>query len=804
MKYSKFFHVATDGRKPYPYQEQFATADELPHLLRAPTGAGKTAAAVLGWLYRRHANPVSTPRRLIYCLPMRVLVEQSCREAGEWIANLKKHHDAPLIDKALAVQMLMGGVEAEEEPWYLHPERPAILIGTQDMLLSRALNRGYAASRFHWPIDFGLLNNDCLWIFDEPQLMAGGVATSAQLAGLRKKLTTFNSCPSVWMSATLEPTWLDTIDFIGEFPAQPLELDKADYDTDLPLKKRMTAKKTLSATDVASSKDMKGAAKRIWTSHESGTQTLVVINTVDRAKAVYLELEKLRKKADSPALLLIHSRFRPYERVRLNETLQNKEPGDRIIVATQVIEAGVDISARTLVTELAPWPSLVQRMGRCNRTGDDSPGQVLWLDLDEKSYPPYDERDLLEARGYLEKLEGEDVSPKALDKFKDKEGFTLRFEHRHVMRRRDLMDLFDTAPDLSGNDIDVARFIRSDDPDTDAQVFWRVLSGDTPSADEPQPSREELCAVPVKALREFLESAGKKRDYGFVWNHLDCLWEKLDPKLVRPGIVVLLPGDVGGYDWDDDMQSGRGWDPNSTKSVKSRKRPENASPPPDVASDENTQNGAKLTISAHTENVFRELAMILGDRKLGLRLPNDWAMHLTRAARWHDAGKAHDVFRIAMEKLNGPAPDGQHWAKSGSRGRLNYERKYFRHELASALAALQHDLPFAVAYLVASHHGRPRLTIRALPDETEPPTPDTLFALGVHQGDTFGPADLGGETCPAVVIDLSPMQLGGDASWTARALKLLEELGPFKLAYLEALLRAADMRASRKEAKPDA
>ncbi len=77
----------------------------------------------------------------------------------------------------------MGGVDTEE--WHLAPEEPAILIGTQDMLLSRALNRGYAASRFHWPIDFGLLNNDCLWVFDEPQLMANGLSTSAQLAGLR-------------------------------------------------------------------------------------------------------------------------------------------------------------------------------------------------------------------------------------------------------------------------------------------------------------------------------------------------------------------------------------------------------------------------------------------------------------------------------------------------------------------------------------------------------------------------------------------------------------------------------------------
>src|SRR3712207_4679430 len=123
------------------------------------------------------------------------------------------------------------------------------------MLLSRALNRGYAASRFHWPIDFGLLNNDCLWVFDEPQLMASGVSTSAQLAGLRQSLGTFGSCPSVWMSATLEPTWVDTIDFRGKFPAAPHELGPDDYDPLRPLHKRMTAEKVLSPLGATSTKD---------------------------------------------------------------------------------------------------------------------------------------------------------------------------------------------------------------------------------------------------------------------------------------------------------------------------------------------------------------------------------------------------------------------------------------------------------------------------------------------------------------------------------------------------------------------
>ena len=58
---------------------------------------------------------------------MRVLVEQSARETSKWISNL---------GLKVPVNILMGGVDADE--WFLHPERPAILIGTQDMLLSRA------------------------------------------------------------------------------------------------------------------------------------------------------------------------------------------------------------------------------------------------------------------------------------------------------------------------------------------------------------------------------------------------------------------------------------------------------------------------------------------------------------------------------------------------------------------------------------------------------------------------------------------------------------------------------------------
>jgi len=196
VSFDSMFRVATDF-EPFPYQRTLAVeGGVLPQLLKVPTGAGKTAAVVMAWLWRRRFASdrvrMQTPRRLVYCLPRRVLVEQTYRSITGW---LQKLHEEGLIDYHpegglgqlsndqarssgddgghISVHLLMGG--DVDRDWDAFLEDDAIIVGTQDMLLSRALNRGYAMSKFRWPIQFGLLNNDCLWIMDEVQLMGAGV-----------------------------------------------------------------------------------------------------------------------------------------------------------------------------------------------------------------------------------------------------------------------------------------------------------------------------------------------------------------------------------------------------------------------------------------------------------------------------------------------------------------------------------------------------------------------------------------------------------------------------------------------------
>ena len=115
-------------------------------------------------------------------------------------------------------------------------------------------------------------------------------------------------------------------------------------------------------------------------------------------------------------------------------------------------------------------------------------GDIFWIDLaEDKLALPYEPEALAFARQYLALLAGHDVSPTSLEKFQEDQGIHLPFEHRHVIRRRDLVDLFDTSADLSGNDIDVSRFVRGDDPETDVQVFWRAFEPKVGPSDQPAP-----------------------------------------------------------------------------------------------------------------------------------------------------------------------------------------------------------------------------------------------------------------------------------------------------------------------------
>ncbi|MGQ4808076.1 hypothetical protein NKDENANG_01443 [Candidatus Entotheonellaceae bacterium PAL068K] len=808
VQYKAFFRAAFNN-DPFDYQCRLATSETLFSLVNVPTGAGKTAAILGAWLWRRLQAPASVGRRLVYCLPMRTLVEQTEQVAREAVNRLTVHAG---VDKdRFAVHLLMGGDVSDT--WDAYPERECILIGTQDMLLSRALNRGYTMSRFRWPVHFGLLNNDCLWVYDEIQVMGNGLATSTQLAAWRSRFQTVGLCPSVWMSATLNRQWLQTVDFASHVDTlAALELSAADRGAPI-LAKRLQAVKTIECAPV-SCRTPGGLAEFIQAHHVPGTQTLVVVNRVARARETFVALEACYSQTPArgrrtvvdrapetpaPELHLLHSRFRPHERAAWSQMLRsNPGPPGRIIVATQVIEAGVDLSASVLITDLAPYASLVQRFGRCNRAGEFDAARIFWVDrpLDNKDArfasetepsqkewlrlaQPYTWQELDSARTLLLNLSS--AAPVDLPSHHSP------YTPAYVLRRRDLVDLFDTTPDLSGYDLDISRFVRGGE-ERDVSVAWRRLGDKKPPGCTPRPVRDELCAVSIDDFRDFLKN--RKGNLAWVWNALDGAWQRLEDTDLRPGLTLLLDVAAGGYDQH------RGWDSKSRETVETIA----GDGEQDEALDDDplTYSQYNQTLTAHSREA-RQAAEQLANALSDLNL-DAWRAELIFATQHHDVGKAHRVFQ---NTLQGHAPDAEPhapWlAKSTRDGR--HDRPHFRHELASALALLQMGASDLAVYLAACHHGKVRLSIRALPGETKPDTPGAPYARGIWQGDTLPVTDLGdGIQVPALQLDLEPLLLGatrtGRPSWLERMINLRDRLGIFRLAYLESLIRAADRRAS--------
>ncbi|MFP3939436.1 MAG: CRISPR-associated endonuclease Cas3'' [Thermoanaerobaculia bacterium] len=807
--YDEFFEAIT-GNAPYPYQQ--ALGDKpWPEMLEIPTGLGKTAAIVAAWLWKRLQGDSETPRRLVYCLPMRVLVQQTWENAVEWTLAARPFFDD--ADRELPdVAVLMGGdVQLD---WVENPERPSILVGTQDMLVSRALNRGYGMSPFQWPVHFALLHNDAFWVYDEVQLMGSAVATSAQLEAFRRSLGTAAPCRSLWASATLDRRWLRTVDL--EEQAEDFRvhaISSRDRGVDrvaslLHASKRLHRAAT--ALDRTSGKKnaapyLEALSAEILERHREGTDTLVILNRVERAQELYRRLRE-GVEEDGPDPLLIHGRFRPFERRDVEARLKEapSAPG-RIIVSTQVVEAGVDLTSATLFTELCPWPSFVQRCGRCNRYAEVEEGAtVLWIDVEEGEKDlelPYEASELASARDVLLGLD--DVGLDRLPRFEGEPWSGL------VLRRRDLLELFNSDPDLFGFHVDVSRYVRDTD-DRSLQVFWRdVPDGQAPPPDLPAPVRDELCSAAISAVGTTVQ--GNRR--AWEWDAQSGGWRSVRRDQIRPGMTLLLAQGEGAYDpklgFAPEVRA-RVPDVPGTSAKEGGDGSLDSMP-----SDSGSRSRNWVPLTDHLDHVAQAVSALAE----GLGVPPEERDALVTAARWHDVGKAHGVFQA---DLLSKVPEGDPlrenlWAKSGptpatggtTDSRSDEERsrrRYFRHELASALAWLTHrsDHPARdlIAYLIAAHHGKVRTSLRSLPAE---PRSDEgqRYARGVWEGDRLPPLDLPEEGVPETELRLELMELGEGPqgpSWSARVQDLLRGLGPFRLAWLEALLRIADWRASAAEA----
>jgi CRISPR-associated endonuclease/helicase Cas3 len=326
----------------------------------------------------------------------RVRAEPVVRHVALRLRRLAGEKQPPLMARALR-----GGAPLEDD-WAHTPVQPTILCSTVDQVGSRLLFRGYGVRDNMKPVHAGLLGSDCLILLDEAHLSAPFEQTLTSIKGSRdpdagikgsrdpdtaiKSLRVPDAAPFEFAVLTATP---------AERPAERqvvrFGLTKADRDHPV-LFRRLTAEKKARLVEVAGKQGVDTESRRADVAAEHARSVIselvdsgiacpavgVVLNRVSRARSVFEQLKAELKEEDADLVLLIGP-ARAADRDRhaslLDPIRTQKFDAPRnlvkplIVVATQTIEAGVDIDFDGLVTEAAPLDALRQRFGRLNRAG---------------------------------------------------------------------------------------------------------------------------------------------------------------------------------------------------------------------------------------------------------------------------------------------------------------------------------------------------------------------------------------------------------------------------------------------------
>src|SRR6266498_4945189 len=141
---------ALTGQRPFPWQinlyEDWFVKGEFPRSCNLPTGLGKTSVVAI-WLIALMDHPHKMPRRLVYVVNRRTVVDQTTAEVVRLRERLRESPDlltklaamcAVPTDTPLALSTLRGQF-ADNREWCVDPARPAVIVGTVDMIGSGLL-----------------------------------------------------------------------------------------------------------------------------------------------------------------------------------------------------------------------------------------------------------------------------------------------------------------------------------------------------------------------------------------------------------------------------------------------------------------------------------------------------------------------------------------------------------------------------------------------------------------------------------------------------------------------------------------
>jgi CRISPR-associated endonuclease/helicase Cas3 len=611
--FREFFRAVNDGHCPFPWQEnlvaEVAETKRWPDVLDLPTAAGKTA--VIDIAVFLHAMNFAFPRRIVFVIDRRVVVQQAAERARKLAGQLAQPTD-PVVrlvadrlrrkacpkpdDRGQTPPLqwaeLRGGI-VRDDSWAMRPDVPAVIVSTVDQVGSRLLFRGYGSNPRMWPVQAGLLANDALFLLDEVHLARPFAETLRAIATRYRPPGAAGLPPDRWQVVELSATPGVTADDLQVF-----RLSDRDGDREVAprLVRRVKAVKRAHKEQVnghGESALAKRAAQLALEKAASrpGMVVGVIVNRVNTACLVFGELSKRDAAVDR---CLITGRMRPFDRDdRLGEvkgrirTGRDRSAAERslVVVGTQSVEAGADFDFDALITECASYDALRQRFGRVDRDGDLSavgePSESVILaraeDIKTGDDPIYG-KSLARTWNWLPD-EIFDFAPLAPDPGTLEE-ITVSKPHAPVLLPSHLDRWVQTSP-VPDADPDVAQWLHglADEAPADVNVIWRAditeqRLASLRSADLVDlvsacpPGSAEAMPVPLGAVRSWL-AAGRDEEVQVAdlegvaisgtesesarmrpvirWQGDESSVVK-EPRDITPGSTIIVPSEYGGVE----------------------------------------------------------------------------------------------------------------------------------------------------------------------------------------------------------------------------------------------------------------
>lgn len=606
---------------PFEWQKRFFSRlikGDIPAALDLPTGLGKTSVIPI-WLIGLAAQAkmahATLPRRLVYIVNRRTVVDQAT-EVVEKIRRRLLNPDDPswqkhahvlrqirctllnlsagLDDMPLAISTLRGEL-ADNEEWKTDPARPAIIVGTINMIGSKLLFSGYGDGRYYRPHHAGLIGQDALIVHDEAHLARAFSKLLGSIAEAQRQTHESRPVRVLELSATALGSYCDVLSL------------EAEDERDRIVQQRLDAEKRLCFHEVDKNDLVKKMAELAKNHELTSSKVLIYVRSPESAKKIADALEKELGTASAPRIRLLTGTMRGHERDKLVQ--KNPVYGAFLnhdmkvletvyLVSTSAGEVGIDLDADHMISDLTTLDSMIQRMGRVNRRGGEE--RAALVDIVEQKAEEREGKEKREDRfdqaakvtlAILRRLPPEDdeapnASPRSLRELlsglSDSEKITAFAPQPAMQQLTDIMldawSLTSIMKSMPGRP-DVAPFLHgltNEPPET--YIAWRkevTLLGAAGVAEEPLSDWFRACRIEArellrdrtdrvkKALQDLLKNhrkEDKSRDFPAIL--LDergnaqrwCLSEIVEKDLAYR--TVVLPVEAGGLKAEYGMLDG--------------------------------------------------------------------------------------------------------------------------------------------------------------------------------------------------------------------------------------------------------